>query len=171
MSPPALRLTSCISSLGGSQKSNVSAMGPDKYHPSHNRTSTRITHLFLFIDTSLEPFGVERNQIAFQASAGLTWSTITYFMMTSIAEREVKRRDARDGPPRREDGPCPEARPEGGNYKAGVSGGMSLGRGSWAARSSFAMQMARTSHARTLTVALFFLLLPVTGFSTSRERR
>ena len=45
--PPAFRSTSCISSVGGSQKSIVSATGPDKYHPSHKRTRNLIARRFI----------------------------------------------------------------------------------------------------------------------------
>ena len=36
VSPPALRMTSCISSRGGSQESITSATGPERYQPNHS---------------------------------------------------------------------------------------------------------------------------------------
>jgi len=70
-----------------------------------------------------------------------------------------------------EEGPRPEARPWWWDYKAGLSAGMSLEGSSWTARSSLAIRMARTSHARTFVLAPLFLPRPVPFFSISRERR
>ena len=55
--------------------------------------------------------------------------------------------------------------------KAGSSAGMSVEGLTSMARSSLAIQIAQTSHATNFTVALFFLLLPLTDFSIARERQ
>ena len=71
----------------------------------------------------------------------------------------------------REEGPARRRGPGGGNYKAGLSAGMSLEGSSWTVRSSLAIRMARTSHALTFALAPLFLPRPVPFFSISRERR
>ena len=52
--PPAFRTTSRISSLGGSQKSIISATGPDKYHPNHKRTKNLTTRRFIALSLAPE---------------------------------------------------------------------------------------------------------------------
>ena len=53
IAPPAFRCTSRISSVGGSQKSIVSASGPDKYDANHKTKKTLTARRF--INTNLAP--------------------------------------------------------------------------------------------------------------------
>ena len=53
IAPPAFPCTSRISSVGGSQKSIVSATGPDKYDANHKTKKTLTARRF--INTNLAP--------------------------------------------------------------------------------------------------------------------
>jgi len=70
-----------------------------------------------------------------------------------------------------EGGPRREARPEWRDYKAGSLAGISVEGYSWTARSSLAIRIARTSHARTLVLAPLYLPRPFPSPSISRERK
>ena len=71
IAPPAFRCTSRISSVGGSQKSIVSASGPDKYDANHKRTKTLTARRFIAISLARE---AARSQIRSVSTFG-HWTT------------------------------------------------------------------------------------------------